>query len=209
VRPCRLVARAGYTGKGLAPGNRLFDAVVATDTGVVFTVDEWDDVWNYVKRPDRRFTIAIDSLLERVVSLESARSVWTSEDFPLVLAAGERRSFTANTIFRNPEWRRRDRHGSLRVSPADATRLQITDGGRARLVTAAGEAVVTVEVSEMMPTGNIALPNGFGVDCPTIDGGPASEGVSPNELTSLGHEDDVAGTPWHKHVPARLEPLPN
>jgi hypothetical protein len=30
-------------------------------------------------------------------------------------------------------------------------------------------------------------------------------GVSPNELTDVAHRDFLAGTPWHKHVPARLE----
>jgi anaerobic selenocysteine-containing dehydrogenase len=33
-------------------------------------------------------------------------------------------------------------------------------------------------------------------------------GVAPNELTSSDHRDPIAGTPYHKHVPARLEPLP-
>jgi hypothetical protein len=31
-------------------------------------------------------------------------------------------------------------------------------------------------------------------------------GVAPNELTSSDHRDPIAGTPYHKHVPARLEP---
>jgi hypothetical protein len=31
--------------------------------------------------------------------------------------------------------------------------------------------------------------------------------VSPNELTSLGNRDFLAGTPLHKYVPARLERL--
>jgi hypothetical protein len=32
-------------------------------------------------------------------------------------------------------------------------------------------------------------------------------GVPPNELTSSDHRDPIAGTPYHKHVPARLEPI--
>jgi hypothetical protein len=30
-------------------------------------------------------------------------------------------------------------------------------------------------------------------------------GVAPNELTDVAMRDFLAGTPWHKHVPARLE----
>ena len=33
-------------------------------------------------------------------------------------------------------------------------------------------------------------------------------GVAPNELTASDHRDPIAGTPYHKHVPARFEPLP-
>jgi anaerobic selenocysteine-containing dehydrogenase len=201
------VARAGFGGKGLAPGNALFDAILAADTGVVFTADTWDDVWHYVRRADRRFTIEIAELLAQVRALPEAPSVWTSAEFPLVLAAGERRSFTANTIFRNPDWRRRDRDGSLRVNEADAQALGLADGARARLVTRSGAAEVRIEVSAMMRPGNIALPNGLGLDFPAEDGGITSAGVSPNELTTTALKDDFAGTPWHKHVPARLEAL--
>ena len=30
---------------------------------------------------------------------------------------------------------------------------------------------------------------------------------APNELTSTEWRDPIAGTPWHKHVPARLEAI--
>lgn len=33
-------------------------------------------------------------------------------------------------------------------------------------------------------------------------------GVGPNELTSADHRDPIAGTPYHSHVPARLERVP-
>ncbi|GGC54501.1 molybdopterin-dependent oxidoreductase [Hoyosella rhizosphaerae] len=200
------VARAGFTGVGLAPGNALFDRILESDSGVVFTSDTWDTVWNYVTRKDRRFTIVIDELLEQTRNLATARSSWTTDEFPLVLAAGERRAFTANTIIRNPDWRRRDRDGALRVNVSDASTLGIADGDRARLVTSGGAAEVLVEYSDMMQPGNIALPNGLGVDFPDADG-TAITGVAPNELTTADLRDEFAGTPWHKYVPARLEPL--
>ncbi|HNJ97821.1 MAG TPA: molybdopterin dinucleotide binding domain-containing protein, partial [Ilumatobacteraceae bacterium] len=73
-----------------------------------------------------------------------------------------------------------------------------TDGGRARVTTAAGSVEVTVEVADVMRAGHMSLPNGFGID---------GAGVSPNELTSYLHRDELAGTPLHKHVPARVEPV--
>ena len=52
----------------------------------------------------------------------------------------------------------------------------------------------------------IALPNGFGLDERDGDG-LTRTGVAPNELTDNRLRDPIAGTPWHKSVPARLEPV--
>ena len=78
---------------------------------------------------------------------------------------------------------------------------------RASLVTRAGRATVVVDVDDTMPRGAIALPNGFGVDFPDETGVSTLTGVAPNELTRSEDRDPIAGTPWHKYVPARLEPL--
>ena len=193
------VARAGH-----ADGNALFDAILANPAGVVFTADEWEDVWNYVRRPDQRFTVDIPILTEKLHDLRTAPSSYVSEEFPLVLSAGERRSFTANTVFRDPTWRKRDGDGALRISPQDALDLGLADGDAALVTTATGSARTVVEVTDMMQPGHISLPNGYGLDHP--DHG--TTGVAPNELTSLDMRDWFAGTPWHKYVPARLEAVP-
>ena len=49
---------------------------------------------------------------------------------PLILQAGERRSYNANTIFRHPEWRREDDEGALKINPTDARSVGLSDGGR-------------------------------------------------------------------------------
>ena len=55
--------------------------------------------------------------------------------------------------------------------------------------------------------GHASLPNGFGVDFTEADGEKRVPGVAPNDLTSADWRDAFAGTPWHKHVPARIEAL--
>ena len=132
---------------------------------------------------------------------------FATEDFPFVLAVGERRSYTANDIFRDPSWRKRDPDGALRVSAEDAQRLGLDDGGRARVTTARGSAEATVEVSEAMLAGHASLPNGYGLDFTDAEGRTHVAGVAPNALTSSEWRDAFAGTPWHKHVPARIEPV--
>jgi anaerobic selenocysteine-containing dehydrogenase len=193
------VARAGFDGDGFEPGNKLFDRILEGE-GVVFTVDSYDQAWDYTRRPDRRFTLEVPELLEHMRALATTPSDWTTEEFPFILAAGERRAFTANTIIRDPSWRRRDAGGALRISPADAATYGVETGDSLRVVTEKGSAVAQVEVTDQMQQGNCSLPNGMGVE--HADGTP---GVAPNELTSLHHRDFLAGTPWHKYVPARLE----
>ncbi len=115
--------------------------------------------------------------------------------------AGERRDYSANTIYRHDGWRRKDPQGALRVSPDDAERLGLASGDDVRITTRVGSAVAPVEVTERMQPGHVSLPNGFGLD--NEDG--TRSGVAPNELTSVKDRDRFAGTPHHKYVPARVE----
>jgi formate dehydrogenase len=131
----------------------------------------------------------------------------TTTEFPIVLSVGERRAYTANDIFRDPTWRKRDASGALRVSVEDAQALGLVDGGRARITTSGGSAEASIEVNESMLRGHASLPNGYGLDYIDGSGEAVIPGVAPNSLTSTEWRDAYAGTPWHKHVPARIEPV--
>ena len=194
------VRRAGH-----ADGEALFDAILRERSGLVFTVDEYEDDVAYMSAPDGRFTLDVPELLDAVRALEDRRPGWTTDEFPIVLSAGERRAYTANTIFRDGDWRKRDVDGALRLSPQDAAAIGLADGDRARITTARGSAEALVEVSDAMRPGHAALPNGFGLRATGPDGGQRALGVAPNDLTSSDWRDEVVGTPWHKHVPARIE----
>ncbi len=183
----------------------LFDAILTSRSGVTFTLDDYDDAWNYLPHPDKRIPLAIPQLLHALRELTTTPATHTTAEFPFVLAAGERRAFTANTIFRDDTWRRRDPHGALRLNPDDAARLGLTTGDRARITTRRGSAIATVETNDRMQPGHASLPNGLGLDLPTANGTHRT-GVAANELTDLTWRDAIAGTPWHKHVPARIEP---
>jgi anaerobic selenocysteine-containing dehydrogenase len=194
------VRRAGFTGDGLELGEALFEAIVSSPSGVMFAVDEWDDVWSRVRTTDQKINVEIPELIGELQELRDEPVA--TDEFPMVLSAGERRSFTANTIIRDGAWRKRDADGALRVSEADAAALGVSTGDHVRVVTARGHSVVSVEVSAMMQRGHMSLPNGMG-----LDEGDGRRGVPPNELTDNAARDWIAGTPWHKSVPARLEPV--
>jgi anaerobic selenocysteine-containing dehydrogenase len=199
-------ARAGFAGDPFSAGEKLFDAVLASPSGVVFSKEEYDDSWKRVGHPGGRISLVIPELLTELSRL-SIEPLRRDPEFPLVLSAGERRSETTNTIIRNPGWRKKGREGALRISSFDAEELSLIDGDRAQLHTKRGKAEVIVEVSEMMRRGHISLPNGLGLDYDSGDGVTVRVGTSVNELTSVEDRDFLAGTPWHKHVPARLEPI--
>lgn len=193
--------RAGFGGGPVEAAEKLFDAILSSPSGVVFAVDEWSEVLGRLGTPDGKVHLALPDLLAELERVVASPAPEPDAAFPFVLSAGERRSFTANTIMRDPAWRKRDAGGALRISPDDARALGVETGGQVKLTTKRGSAVVPVEVSDSMQRGHIALPNGLGVHYP----GEAMAGVAPNELTSLEDRDPFVGTPWHKHVAARLE----
>jgi anaerobic selenocysteine-containing dehydrogenase len=173
----------------------------------VFTRDEYGEDFRRIIHADGRIMLALPEMLAELETLGAGPPRHTTAELPFVLSVGERRSFTANDIFRNPAWRKRDADGALRVSALDAARLGLSDGGRAKISTARGSAEAVVEVSDAMLEGHASLPNGFGLDFTGSDGVTTTPGVAPNSLTSSDWRDGFSATPWHKHVPARIEPV--
>lgn len=198
------VRRAGH-----ADGNSLFDAILASRSGVTFTVHEYVDDFALISHADHKIALHMPEMLDELRALAEKPASLVDAEFPIVLSAGERRAYTANDIFRDPTWRKRDTDGALRVSVEDAEALGLVNGGRARITTAAGSAEATVEVSTAMLPGHASLPNGFGLDFVDDDGRANAPGVAPNSLTSSDWRDPYAGTPWHKHVPARITAIPS
>lgn len=200
----RALARAGFGGSPIEATTALFRAILEGGSGVVFAVDEWEGTFGRIATADKKLHLALPDMLDELVRLADEPPASTDDSFPFVLSAGERRSFTANTIIRDPAWRKKDAAGALRIHPEDAAALGVSTGGTLRLTTRRGSILVPVEVSDSMQPGHISLPNGLGVTYPT-DTSADLVGVAPNELTAAEDRDPFVGTPWHKYVPARLE----
>ena len=202
------VRQAGIDAPDAALGDALFDRILASPSGLIVTVEDHADVWRRVGADGDRLNLSIPELLAELDGLRDETPPAADPTFPFVLSAGERRSFTANTVYRDPAWRKKDAAGALRVNPDDAARLGLTDGGPARITTRRGSAAVVVELTDAMQAGHVSLPNGLGLDYPDASGDRVVTGTAPNELTASDDRDWLAGTPWHKHVPARLEAVP-
>ncbi len=201
----RIVEATGLSGEGMALGDALFDHIISSESGAVICHEEWSDVWE--RLPGGKAHLALDEFLADVTTLNDEDPVETDTEFPFLLSAGERRAYTANTILRDPDWRKKDFDGALHVHPEDAARLNLGAGATARITTRRGSMDVLVELSDRMMPGHIAMPNGMGLEYPDAEGNLTMTGPSPNELTSSELRDEYVGTPWHKTVPARIEPV--
>jgi formate dehydrogenase len=199
------VRRAGFEGEGEALGNELFRSILSRAEGVVITSDLYETSFERIATDQGRIQLRIPELLEEFIGLAAEEPFSPDPEYPFILAAGERRGTTANTIFRNPAWRKKDAEGALRMSPKDAEDLGVAAGGRVRITTRRASAETVVDITDTLRPGHVTLPNGLGLEYPDGAGGRTVHGVAPNELTSIEDRDWLAGTPWHKHVKARIE----
>ncbi|MFZ5724049.1 MAG: molybdopterin oxidoreductase family protein [Pseudomonadota bacterium] len=200
----KTAARAGFGGLPPLAADRMFQALLDTPSGVVFAEATYEDSWQAIGMPEHRINLHIPELLPELAKLATGKPP-RDPAFPFILAAGERRSDTSNTAVRDASWHRRGRYGTLRIHPQDAAALGCADGDTLRLTTRRASLEVVAEITDMMQPGNISLPNGQGLDYRNANGDVVRRGVPPNELTAAEDRDFLAGTPWHKYVPARLE----
>ena len=205
-RQAEAARRAGFGGHSLRAGNALFQAIVDSPSGVIFAVSEYEDSWKAVRRPGHRIELHIPELLAELQKLATDIPV-RAPGFPYVLSAGERRSDTSNTAVRDPGWHRKGAYGTLRMHPSDASTLGCAEGEWVRVTSVRGSAEAPVEITDELQPGHVSLPNGQGIDYRRADGTVERRGVAVNELTDVSARDPFAGTPWHKHVPVRIERL--
>lgn len=99
---------------------------------------------------------------------------------------------------------------TLQVHPADADRLGLADGGRARITAEGGSLEAPVEVTDSVRTGVVSLPHGWGHDRDgtrlTVAG--ADPGVNVNQLLDGTRLDPLSGTAVLNGFPVTLTPLP-
>jgi len=199
-RHAAAVRRAGHRGRGpLGAGEAIFDAILRGRSGVVLSEHRYEDTWTLVRHADRRIHLDVPEMLDALAALRDEPE--PASDLPFVLIAGERRAYNANTIYRDPKWRRNDGEGALAMHPDDAASLGLADGDRAVCRSARGAIEVTVRRSDALRPGVVTLPHGYGM---RYEGGEVS-GPALNRLTSSGHRDAIAATPFHKYVRVHIE----
>ena len=189
----------GFEGSGLTLGARLFRAILEKRSGLIISKHRYEEGWSLIKNPDGRIHLAVDEMLDELAALKSEQA--PGGDYPFILMAGERRSYNANQIYRDPEWRKIDPRGALKMHPEDAAGLGLANGDAVVCRNATGSVESVLELDDGMRRGVASLPHGYGMSY------KGSEAIGPqiNRLTASDHCDPLSKTPFHKYVPVHIE----
>jgi len=200
----RAAARAGFK-PGPALGEELFQAVCDHPEGLVVGVCDADNNFENIRTTDGKVNIHIPEMEQWVRGIDAHSeepALKPDPDYPFILSAGRHMSMNANTLMRDPSWNDGRRACTLAMSPADAKNLNLSDGQQVRVITEAGEARIELEVTDQVREGQVIIPHGFGL---VYEG--RTFGANVNRLTWSTHRDRFAGTPLHRYVPCRIEPV--
>jgi anaerobic selenocysteine-containing dehydrogenase len=98
---------------------------------------------------------------------------------------------------------------TMHVNPADATRLGLEDGGRARLTSETGAIEAPVEVTDAIRTGVVSIPHGWGHNAPGARMEIARDhaGVNSNVLADQSLIDPLSGNAVLNGIPVDVAPL--
>ncbi len=197
------VNRTGLKQKGYLLGEALFNKILNNPSGTFISEHTYDESWELIRHADKKVHLEIPELLGWLDALPEKLQTVDKNEFTFNLLAGERRSYNANTVLRNPEWRKVDIEGALKVNPKDAENLKIQNGDWVNCISKVGQVCVKTSITDEVPVGVLSLPHGYGLMY--SNHGISQTGSLINILTSTEECDPLAKTPFHKNVKVRLE----
>jgi len=201
------VQRLGFKEKGYALGEALFDRILNSKSGTLISKHTFEESWELVRHKDKKIHLEITEMLKWLDALpekvEKERK--REQQYPFNLLAGERRSYNANAILRNPEWRKKDSTGALKINPIDAQGYHVENGEWVNCFSETGTIKIQTQITDEVPQGILSMPHGYGFVYPNHD--KQSTGAIVNQLTSLTDCDPLAKTPYHKNVRVQIEKI--
>ncbi len=204
-RPDSVLRALGAEWQGRAPfelATEIFRRILAHPEGVEVARQRVEtNLADHVGFPDGLVRLAPEPMLgELRRAIDTPPTV--DPEFPLVLAAGLRTRWTANTIQRDPRWRKgRGPHCALNLSAQDADRLGVGNGDAVVLSTRRGALTMPAQIDAKLQAGHVWMPNGFGMRFPGVEG---LVGANQNELTDVADRDPFTGIPHHRAVSCRV-----
>jgi anaerobic selenocysteine-containing dehydrogenase len=153
-----------------------------------------------------KIELAPEPIADDVPRLEAALARHRNGQMVLI---GRRQLRSNNSWMHNvPHLVRGDDRCTAHVHPADAERLGLEDGARARVSSGSGEIEVAVEVTDAVMEGVVSIPHGWGHDEPGVQLTVAAEhaGVNSNVLADENAMDPLSGNAVLNGIPVELAP---
>jgi anaerobic selenocysteine-containing dehydrogenase len=187
-------------------GAEIFRRILDHPQGVeIARLDPDRNLEDNIGFDDRRIRLAPEPMIAEI-GRAAATVPAADAEYPFVLAAGLRTRWTANTIQRDPQWRKgRGPHCALNLSPSDATRLGVSDGDALRVCTHRGSLMLPAKIDSKLLDGHVWMPNGFGMTVSVGGQATVVDGGNGNELTDVADRDPFTGIPHHRYVRCRIE----
>ena len=200
------VRRLGFKEKGYALGEALFKKILNSKSGTLISEHLYEESWDLIRHKDKKVHLEIPEMLEWLKELPKNADTDKIDEYPFNLLAGERRSYNANAVLRNPEWRKKDMEGALKINPIDAREHELSNGDWVLCRSKVGAVKIKTWITEEVPPGLLSMPHGYGFNYP----GHTEEtaGALVNILTASEDCDPLAKTPYHKNVRVKIEKAP-
>src|SRR5438552_990573 len=204
-RPDSVLRTLGPEWEGKLPfeiGSELFRRFLAHPEGVEIARQRLEtNLEDHLGFADGKIRLAPEAMLPEI-RRAIATAPAADPHFPFVLAAGLRTRWTANTIQRDPAWRKgKGPHCALNLSPDDARTIGVRNGDPVPVSTRRGRVTLPAQVDAKLMAGHVWMPNGFGM----VSADGTVQGANQNELTDVTDRDPFTGIPHHRHVRCRVE----
>ena len=127
---------------------------------------------------------------------------------PEMLLIGRRNLRTTNSFMHNlPALVKGRGVCTLQMSPRDAHRIGVANGGTARITSRVGSVIASVEVTEDLMPGVVSLPHGWGhnVEASRINVAKKHAGANANALTDDRAYDEASGAAVLFGTPVSVE----
>lgn len=194
----------GYPdGDDLSFAETVFEDIKRHPEGMILSRFQCDN-FRLLKTEDRKLCLRIEELdgqMENATIENELLALAPDKDFPMFLHAGLHHETVINTILRNPAWNKGREADNMFINAADAEKLGLQDGDRARVTTKASSVELTVEISPHTTENFVYIRHGRGLIYQNVQ-----YGVNVNELVSSLDRDEL-GTPMHRRVPCRVEKI--
>jgi anaerobic selenocysteine-containing dehydrogenase len=206
-RALDLMLRAGPFGDrfGADPGGLTLDKLEAAPHGIDLGALE-PRIPQVLRTESGKVELAPEPIAGDVPRLEAA----LARNGNGMVLVGRRQLRSNNSWMHNvPHLVRGKERCTAHVHPADAERLELEDGARARVSSTSGEIEVAVEVTDAVMEGVVSIPHGWGHDEPGVQLSVAGEhaGANSNVLADENAMDPLSGNAVLNGIPIELVPV--